>query len=154
MLHVATVCTRCCMLIHCVLGVVAVKLLGQQLSTFFVVVLRSPNRSATSTKSKGETPRLTFSRVGRFSRELAFRSLYYPGGKMWTTHSLSATMLDPWVQLFIHCWDHARALHMVLWIESFPRCTAGPNIVGNRCIRLHTTANTDATTPTNAGQKC
>ena len=30
---------------------------------------------------------------------------------------------------------------------SFPRCTAGPNIVGSCCIRLHTTANTHATTP-------
>ena len=32
-----------------------------------------------------------------------------------------------------HCWDHARALHMVskvLWLVSFSRYTAGPNIVG------------------------
>ena len=52
-------------------------------------------------------------------------------------------------QLFQHCWGHARALHMVckvLWVVSFPRCTAGPNIVGSCCIRLHTTANTHATT--------
>ena len=28
-----------------------------------------------------------------------------------------------------------------------PRCTAGPNIVGSCCIRVHTSANTDATTP-------
>ena len=34
-----------------------------------------------------------------------------------------------------------------LWAVSFPRCTAGPNIVGSCCIRLHTTANTHATTP-------
>ena len=47
-------------------------------------------------------------------------------------------------QLFQHCWGHARALHMVskvLWIVSFPRCTAGPNIVslvwiGNRLLIL------------------
>ena len=28
-----------------------------------------------------------------------------------------------------------------LWVVSFPRCTAGPKIVGSCCIRLHTTAN-------------
>ena len=42
-----------------------------------------------------------------------------------------------------------RSLRMVykdLWAVSFPRCTAGPNIVGSCCIRLHTTANTYATT--------
>ena len=62
---------------------------------------------------------------------------------------LSATMLDPFAQLFQHCWGRARSLHMVykdLWVVSFPRCTAGPNIVGSCCIRLHTTANTHATT--------
>ena len=35
----------------------------------------------------------------------------------------------------------------VLLVVSFPRCTAGPNFVGSCCIRLHTTAKTDATTP-------
>ena len=64
----------------------------------------------------------------------------------------STTMLDPFAQLklFQHCWGHASAWHMVskvLWVVSFPRCTAAPNIVGSCCIRLHTTANTDATTP-------
>ena len=36
-------------------------------------------------------------------------------------------------QLFEHCWGHARSLRMVyknLWVLSFPRCTAGPHIVG------------------------
>ena len=33
-----------------------------------------------------------------------------------------------------------------LMAVSHPRCNAGPNIVGICCIRLHTTANTDATT--------
>ena len=33
-----------------------------------------------------------------------------------------------------------------LWVVSFPRSTADPNIVGSCCIRLHTTANTHATT--------
>ena len=61
----------------------------------------------------------------------------------------SATMLDPFAQLFQHCWDHALSLRMVykdLWVVS-----AGPNIVGSCCIRLHTTANTHATTPNIVG---
>ena len=48
-------------------------------------------------------------------------------------------------QLFQHCWGHARSLRMVyvdLWVVSFP----GTNIAGRCCIRLHTTANTHATT--------
>ena len=63
----------------------------------------------------------------------------------------SAAMLDPFAQLLQHCWGHARTLHMVsifLWVVSFPRCTAGPNIVGSCCIRLHTTVNTEVTVPT------
>ena len=62
----------------------------------------------------------------------------------------SATMLDPFAQLFQHCWGHARSLRMVykdLSVISFPRCTAGPNIVGSCCIPWHTTTNTHATTP-------
>ena len=50
----------------------------------------------------------------------------------------------------INCWGHARRLHMIfkdLWVVSFPRCTAGPNIVGSCYIRVHSTGNTDATTP-------
>ena len=38
-----------------------------------------------------------------------------------------------------------------LWVVSFPRCTAGPNIVGSCCIRLHTTANMHATSPSIVG---
>ena len=34
----------------------------------------------------------------------------------------------------------------VLWVVSFPRCTAGTNIVGSCYIRVHSTANTDVTT--------
>ena len=59
----------------------------------------------------------------------------------------SETTVDPFAQLVQHCWGHAHELHMVykvLWVVSFPRCTAGPNIVGSCRIRLHTTANTDA----------
>ena len=66
----------------------------------------------------------------------------------------SATMLDPFAQLFQHCWGHARSLRMVykdVWVVSFPRCTARPNIVGSCCIRLHTTANMHETTPNIVG---
>ena len=69
----------------------------------------------------------------------------------------SATMLDPFAQLFQHCWGHARALQMVskdLWVVSFPGCTAGPNIVGSCCSRLHTTTNSNATTPNIVGSCC
>ena len=38
-----------------------------------------------------------------------------------------------------------------LWVVSFPRCTAGPKLVWICCIRLHTTANTHATTPNIVG---
>ena len=44
----------------------------------------------------------------------------------------STTMLDSFAQLFQHCWGHSRPVRMVykdLWAVSFPRCTAGPNIV-------------------------
>ena len=66
----------------------------------------------------------------------------------------SATMLDPFVQLFQHCWGHAGSLCKVykdLWVVSSPPCTVGPNIVGSSSIRLHTTANTHATTPNLVG---
>ena len=50
----------------------------------------------------------------------------------------SATKLDPFAPLFQHCWGHARSLRLVykdLLVVSFPRCTAGPNVVGSCCIR-------------------
>ena len=49
---------------------------------------------------------------------------------------------------------HARALHRDTThkaFETIPRCTAGPNTAGSYCIPLHTTAETDATTPNIAG---
>ena len=52
-------------------------------------------------------------------------------------------------QLFQHCWGHEPSLRMDykdLWVVLFPRCTAGPKLVGSCCIPLHTTANTHATT--------
>ena len=42
----------------------------------------------------------------------------------------------------------------VLYVVSCPRCTAGPNIVGSWYISLHTTANTDTTTPNIVDQQC
>ena len=54
--------------------------------------------------------------------------------------SVSRVMLDPFVQLFQHCWVRAGALHLVskvLWVLSFPRCTAGSFTVGSCCIRLY-----------------
>ena len=68
--------------------------------------------------------------------------------------SRSATMLDPFARFFQHCRGHARSLRMDykdLWVVFFPRCTAGPKLVGSCCIRLHTTANTHATTPNIVG---
>ena len=69
----------------------------------------------------------------------------------------SATMLYPFAQLFQHRWGHARSLSMDykdLWVAFFPRCTAGPKLVGSCCIRFHTTANTHATTPNIVGSCC
>ena len=46
------------------------------------------------------------------------------------------------------CWIrlHTSSSVVDLWVVFFPRCTAGPKLVGSCCIRLHTTANTHATT--------
>ena len=91
MLHVASVCAPCCMLLNVVACCFAKFETGQ---TFQPTI---PNIS------------------------------FVP----WSPKR-SATMLDPFAQLFQHCWGHARSLRMVykdLWVVSFPRCTAGPNIV-------------------------
>ena len=64
------------------------------------------------------------------------------------------SVAQQFAQLFQHCWGHARSLRMDykdLWVVLFPRCTAGPKLVGSCCIRLHTTANTNATTPNIVG---
>ena len=115
MLHVASVCTPCCMLLDAVACCCAKFETGQ---TF-----------------QPTTPNISF--------------------VPWSPKR-SATMLDPFAQLFQHCWGHACSLRMVykdLWVVSFPRCTVGPNIVGSCCIRLHTTANADATTPNIVGAR-
>ena len=58
------------------------------------------------------------------------------------------SLMDPFAQLFQLDKGNARSLHVVfkvLCVVFFPKCSAGPNIiVGKCCIRLHTTANTDA----------
>ena len=113
MLHVASVCTPCCML----LDVVACRCAKFETGQTF----------------QPTTPTISF--------------------VPWSPKR-SARMLDPFAQFFQHCWGHARSLRVVykdLWVVSFPRCTAGPNIVGSCCIRLHTTANTHATTPNIVG---
>ena len=113
MLHVASVCTPCCMLLDVVACCCAKFETGQTLQP--------------------ATPNISFVRC---------------------SPKRSATMLDPFAQLFQHCWGHALSLCMVykdLWVVSFPRCTAGSNLVGSCCIRLHTTANTRATTPNIVG---
>ena len=54
------------------------------------------------------------------------------------------TVLPP-----LYCRGHAHSLrsdHKDLWVVFFPRCTAGPKLVGSCRIRLHTTANMHATT--------
>ena len=107
MLHVASVCTPCCMLLDVVACCCAKFETGQ---TF-----------------QPTTPNISF--------------------VPWSPKR-SKTMLDPFAQLFQHCWGHARSLRMDyrdLWVVFFPRCTAGPKLAGSCCFRLHTTANTHAT---------
>ena len=116
MLHVASVCTPCYMLLDVVACCCAKFETGQ---TF-----------------QPTTPNISF--------------------VLWSPKR-SATMLDPFAQLFQHCWGRASSLRMVykdLWVVSIPRCTAGPNIVGSCCIRLLTTASTHATTPNIVAQQC
>ena len=113
MLHVASVCTPCCMLLDVAACCCAKFETGQSFQP--------------------TTPNISF--------------------VPWTSKR-SATMLDPFAQLFQHCWGHERSLRMDykdLWVVFFPRCTAGPKLVGSCCIRLHTTANTNATTPNIVG---
>ena len=64
----------------------------------------------------------------------------------------NATMLDPFTQLPQHCWGLSRSLHMVSKVST--RCTAGPKSIGSCCIRLHITANANATTPIIVASVC
>ena len=69
----------------------------------------------------------------------------------------SATVLEPFAQLFQHCWGHAPALHMiskVLWIVSFPQWTAGPNIVENCCTVCTPLPTQTQQLPTLLAQQC
>ena len=48
-------------------------------------------------------------------------------------------MLDPFAQLFQHCWGHARPLRMLykdLWVVSFLRCTASLNFLSARANQM------------------
>ena len=84
------------------------------------------------------------------------RKVWNRSNFLWNSWSLkrSATLLDPFVQLSQHSWGLARVLgvvYKVSWAASFPRYTEGSSIVGNCCIRLRITANTDVTTPNIVG---
>ena len=99
MLHVASACTPCCMLLDVVACCCTKFETGQTFQT--------------------TTPNISF--------------------VPWSPKR-RATMLDPFAQLFQHCWGYARSLRMVykdLWVVSFPRCTTGPKIVETCCISLH-----------------
>ena len=64
------------------------------------------------------------------------------------------TRLDPFAQLFPTLLGSSKRIThglQSLMGVSFPSCTEGPNNIGISCIRLHTTANTDATTPNIVG---
>ena len=113
MLHVAPVCTPCCMLLD--------------------VVACCCAKFETDQTFQPTIPNISF--------------------VLWSPKR-SATMLNPFAQLFQHCWSHARSLRMDykdLWVLFFPRWTAGPKLVGSCCIRLHPTANTHPTTPNIVG---
>ena len=84
------------------------------------------------------------------------RKVWNRSNFLWNSWSLkrSATLLDPFVQLSQHSWGLARVWGVVYktsWAASFPRYTEGSSIVGNCCIRLRITANTDVTTPNIVG---
>ena len=47
--------------------------------------------------------------------------------------NVAQQLLHPCATPFQHCWGHTSALHMayiVLLVVSFPRCTAGPTLLG------------------------
>ena len=110
LLHVASFCTPCCMLMDVVVqSLKPVKLFSQQLPTF-----------------------------------LLFRDRRSVAQQCWIRlHSFSNTVGAAHAHNALFTKD--------LRLVSFPRCTAGPIIVGSCCIRLQTTANTHATTPNIVG---
>ena len=76
------------------------------------------------------------------------------------TRTFKLSLLLKWLlgsnlsQFYQRCWGHPCSLRMDykdLWVVFFPRCTAGAKLVGSCCIRLHTTANTHATTANTVG---
>ena len=54
-------------------------------------------------------------------------------------------MLDPFAQLSQHCWGHARTFHMVY--KNYGLYSSHDALQVPTCICLHTSANTDETTP-------
>ena len=56
-----------------------------------------------------------------------------------------ATMMDPFAQLSQHCWGHARTFHMVY--KNYGLYSSHDALQVPTCICLHTSANTDETTP-------
>ena len=102
--------------------------------------------------AKFETGQATCKRTQQLSTPTTSNISFIP----WSTKR-SATMLDPFAQLFQHCLGprtrithNLLGVYKVLWVVS-SRCTAGPNIVVSCCIHLHTTANTDGTTLNTVG---
>ena len=69
----------------------------------------------------------------------------------------SATVLDLFAQVFQHCWGNTLGLHViskVLWLVSFPQCTAGPNIVENCCTACTPLPTWTQQLPTLLTQQC
>ena len=98
MLHVASVCTPCCMLLD--------------------VFVCCCAKFETSQTFQPTNPNISF--------------------VPWSLKR-SAAMLYPFAQLVQHCWGRARSLRMVykdLRVVSFPRCTAGSNIVGATMLEV------------------
>jgi len=151
MLHVASVCTLCCMLLDVVAqSLKPVTLFSQQLPTFLLFCDR--RRVAQQCWIRLHSSSYIVSLRGRRSKGKG-KGIRARDHALARKFPLPFPVLTPATQAK-HCWNHARSLRMVykdLWVVSFPRCTAGPNIVGSCCIRLHTTANMHATTPNIVG---
>ena len=147
MLHVASVCTPCCMLLDVVACCCAKFETGQ---TFSPVQKAGTLLDVTCCDRLHTLLHVVACCCAKFETGQTFQPTTPNISFVPWSPKRSAIMLDPFAQLFQHCWGHARSLRMDykdLWVVFFPRCTAGPNIVGSCCIRLHTTANMHATTP-------
>ena len=102
MLHVASVCTPCCMLFRVVRSCCAKFKTGQTLCQQLQIFLLYRDRRSVAQQC-------------------------------WMRlHSSSKT-----VGATLACLTWSLWRQEVLWIVSFPRCTAGPNTVESCCVRLH-----------------